>query len=439
MKSVTRFAPSPTGNLHVGNLRTAIFNFIIARKSGGEFILRLDDTDKERSSQVYADQIKRDLEWLGLEWDRCEKQSERMDQYLTAIQKMRTESHIYECFETTKELELKRKKQLNMGEPPVYDRAALKLTESELTRLRSERPSYWRFRLDHDDVNWTDGILGKVSINTKSISDPVIVRADGLPLYTLASVVDDINFGISHIVRGSDHVTNTAAQVEIIRKLGGSTPVFAHHSLLVGVNGEPLSKRVKDLSLKELKAKGFEAEAVFSFMAQLGSSTSIDNGNTVESVKQNFDLTKFGGNPTKFDLGLLSILSKKHVSNLDFSEISSYLNEIMIPLELQTDFWDMARENISKRSDLKYFWKLCIEGASPVILDEDKEFIAMCSSLVPPYPRSKQSWAEFTSNIKSKTKRSGKRLFLPLRRALTGQERGPDMNKLFPLMQSINF
>ncbi|MCB1349953.1 MAG: glutamate--tRNA ligase, partial [Maritimibacter sp.] len=268
--TVTRFAPSPTGYLHVGNLRTALFNWLIARAQGGTFILRLDDTDPERSKQEYADGIQEDLEWLGLTWDRIERQSARLDRYEEAARELRDKGRFYEAFETPTELDLKRKKQLNMGRPPVYDRAALALSEADRDRLRTERgPGVWRFKLDQERIEWEDGILGPLSIDAASVSDPVLIRADGQVLYTLASVCDDIDFSITHVVRGSDHVTNTGTQIQIIEALGGTVPAFAHHSLLTGPQGEALSKRLGTLSLRDLRAQGVEPMALISHMARL--------------------------------------------------------------------------------------------------------------------------------------------------------------------------
>ncbi|MGY9052550.1 MAG: glutamate--tRNA ligase, partial [Rhodobacterales bacterium] len=256
--TTTRFAPSPTGFIHVGNLRTALFNYMIARKNGGEFILRLDDTDSNRSTTEYADAIKEDLTWLGLDWDRVEKQSHRLERYKQAAQELRDIGRFYECFETPVELDLKRKKQLNMGKPPVYDRSALALTDEQKIKLKSERESHWRFQLDQERIVWVDGILGDLSIDAGSVSDPVLIRGDGQFLYTMASVCDDIDFGITNVVRGSDHVTNTATQIQIIEAMGASVPNFAHHSLLTGPQGEPLSKRLGTLSLRDLRANGLE-------------------------------------------------------------------------------------------------------------------------------------------------------------------------------------
>lgn len=270
--TITRFAPSPTGYIHVGNLRTALFNYLIARKNGGQFILRLDDTDQERSKQEYVDGIKRDLDWLGLHWDRTEHQSKRLDRYAEVAAELRANGRFYEVFETPTELDLKRKKQLNMGKPPVYDRTGLHLSDAEKDALRAEgRQGYWRFQLDHERIEWQDGILGDISIDAASVSDPVLLRADGQVLYTFASSVDDTDMGVTDIVRGSDHVTNTATQIQIIKAIGGTPPSFAHHSLLTGAKGEELSKRIGALSLKDLRENGVAPEALLGLMARLGS------------------------------------------------------------------------------------------------------------------------------------------------------------------------
>ena len=437
MNNITRFAPSPTGFLHVGNLRTAIFNYVVSKKSGGQFILRLDDTDRERSSEHFSDQIKRDLEWLGFEWDRLEKQSTRISLYESAAQKLRESGYLYECFETPKELELKRRKQLSMGRPPVYDRHSLNLSSAEKNRLRAERQGYWRFKLDQRRIEWEDGITGKVSIDTGSLSDPVLIRADGQFLYTLASVVDDIDFGINQVIRGSDHVTNTATQIQLLENLGSRKPSFAHHSLLVGPKGEPLSKRMNNLSLKEFKEIGLEPLAIFIFMAGLGRQNHSVSHMTMEEVLRTFNLSNFGSTPTKFDQKALVTFSQKFLIRLPFNQIKKDLNELGIPENLQVDFWDMAKENIYQRSDLHNLWSLCVDGVEPIILPEDQDFISACKVLMPNVPRNKDSWSAWTNAIKSETARSGKDLFLPLRKALTGRDTGPDMNKLFPLMQKI--
>lgn len=436
-KTVTRFAPSPTGYIHVGNLRTALFNYLIAHKAGGTFILRLDDTDPERSKQEYADGIQEDLQWLGLNWDRMEKQSDRLDRYAAAADELRAAGRLYECFETPTELDLKRKKQLNMGKPPVYDRAALKLSEDDKAALRKDRPGHWRFKLDQERIEWTDGILGELSIDAASVSDPVLIRGDGQVLYTFASVCDDIDFGITHVVRGSDHVTNTATQIQIIQALGGKPPSFAHHSLLTGPQGEALSKRLGTLALRDLRKRGIEPMALLSLLARLGSADPVEVRNSIEEIAENFDLSRFGSAPTKFDVEDLVPLTAKYVSGLSFDEISADLAALDVPAELAESFWDVARENITFRSDLAAWWALCRDGTEPLIDPEDAEFVATAKSLLPARPWDANTWAEWTAAVKEATGRKGKGLFMPLRKALTGQQHGPDMSKLMPLLQNV--
>ncbi|MEM6407836.1 MAG: glutamate--tRNA ligase [Pseudomonadota bacterium] len=436
--TVTRFAPSPTGYLHVGNLRTALFNFLIAKKADGQFILRLDDTDPERSKPEFADAIKQDLEWLGLEWDRVETQSSRLDRYEAAADTLREIGRFYEAFETPTELDLKRKKQLNMGKPPVYDRAALALSEDEKAKLREERGSgVWRFKLDHARINWADGILGDISIDAASVSDPVLIRGDGQVLYTIASVVDDTDMGITHVVRGSDHVTNTATQIQIIEALGGTTPAFAHHSLLTGPQGEALSKRLGTLALRDLRENGVEPLALLSHMARIGSSDPIELRGSMDELIEGFDLSRFGSAPTKFDVDDLYPLTAKHLHGLDLSAVKSDLDALGIPADSQAAFWAVARENITTRHDIATWWELCQNGADPVIDEEDKAFVSEALTLLPDGPYTDQSWSAWTSKVKEATGRKGRGLFMPLRKALTGMDHGPDMSQLLPLLQKI--
>jgi len=437
--TITRFAPSPTGYIHVGNLRTALFNYMIARKSGGQFILRLDDTDPVRSKQEYIDGIMEDLTWLGLTWDRVEKQSDRLARYEEAAQDLRDMGRLYECFETPVELDLKRKKQLNMGKPPVYDRSALNLSEAEKTELRQTRESHWRFKLDWKPIEWTDGILGDRSIDGSTVSDPVLIKGDGQFLYTMASVCDDIDFGITHVVRGADHVTNTATQIQIIQALGGAVPSFAHHSLLTGPQGEALSKRLGTLALRDLRAQGIEPMAVLSQMARLGSSEPIELCNTLDELIAGFDLTSFGAAPTKFDVADLGPLTSRYVASLSVEDMANLLTDMVVPSTLQSDFWDVVRENIATRADAAKWWELCSQGATPLIDAEDKAFVETAKSLLPQQPWTEVSWKAWTGAVKDATGRKGKGLFMPLRKAMTGMEHGPDMSKLMPLLQKVNF
>ena len=436
--TTTRFAPSPTGHIHVGNLRTALFNYLIARKAGGTFILRIDDTDPERSRQEYVDAIKRDLEWLGLTWDRTERQSERLDRYADAADRLRDMGRLYEAFETPVELDLKRKKQLNMGRPPVYDRAALALSDAERDKLRAERgPGVWRFKLDQERIEWSDGILGDLSIDAASLSDPVLIKADGQNLYTMASVVDDTEMGVSHVVRGSDHVTNTATQIQIIRALGGTPPAFAHHSLLTGPQGEGLSKRLGSLALRDLRAQGVEPEALLSLMARLGSSQPVELRMTLEEIADGFDLGQFGAAPTKFDVNDLFPLTARKLHALPFDAIRGDIAELGVPDDKAELFWQVARENITVRGDLEGWWTLFREGAEPVVADEDRAFVAEAMALLPEGELTRDSWGQWTDAVKAATGRKGKNLFMPLRLAVTGQARGPEMADLLPLMQVI--
>lgn len=433
--TITRFAPSPTGFLHVGNLRTALFNYLIARKAGGQFVLRLDDTDPERSTQEYADGIKQDLEWLGLTWDRVERQSDRLDRYNEAADELRAAGRFYECFETPVELDLKRKKQLNMGKPPVYDRAALALTDGEKDALRAERSGHWRFKLDQQRIEWADGILGDLSIDAASVSDPVLIRGDGQFLYTLASVCDDVDFGITHVVRGSDHVTNTATQIQIIQALGGSVPDFAHHSLLTGPQGEALSKRLGTLALRDLRAQGIEPMALLSLMARLGANEPVELRSSMQELIDGFDLSQFGSAPTKFDVADLGPMTAKTVAALPFGQMEAALTDVGVPADIAPAFWEVARENIATRGDVADWWALCRDGAVPLIDAEDADFIATAKNLLPAQPWDGDSWKSWTSAVKEATGRKGRGLFMPLRKALTGMEHGPDMSKLMPLLQ----
>lgn len=436
--TTTRFAPSPTGHIHVGNLRTALFNYLIAKKAGGTFILRLDDTDQERSKEEYADGIKRDLEWLGLHWDRVERQSLRLDRYAEAADQLRAGDRLYEVFETPTELDLKRKKQLNMGKPPVYDRAGLALSDADRDRLRAEgREGYWRFKLDQERIEWTDGILGDISIDAASVSDPVLIRADGQVLYTFASSVDDTDMAVTHIVRGADHVTNTATQIQIIRALGGTPPSFAHHSLLTGAQGEELSKRIGALSIRDLREAGVAPEALLSMMARLGSSQPVELKMTLDDLAEGFDLSQFGASPTKFDAEDLWPLTRERNQALPFDQVADRIAALGVPEGLAERFWHVASQNITKLDDLADWWTIFSQGAEPQIDPEDADFIAQAMPLLPPPPYTDATWGEWTAAVKDATGRKGKGLFMPLRKAVTGQAHGPDMAQVMPLLQVV--
>ena len=435
--TITRFAPSPTGYLHIGNLRTALMNWLIARQNGGTFILRIDDTDAERSRQEYIDAIREDLEWLGLDWDREEHQSARLDRYQAAADSLRAAGRLYEAFETPQELDLKRKKQLNMGQPPVYDRAALRLSDAERDTLRAARGGHWRFKLDQTRINWTDGILDDISIDAASVSDPVLIRGDGQMLYTLASVVDDTEMGVTHVVRGSDHVTNTATQIQIIEAIGGSSPKFAHHSLLTGPQGEALSKRLGTLSLRDLRAEGVEPMAILSLMARLGTSDAVELCTTPAELIAGFDLSKFGSAPTKFDKNDLAPLSARILHEKSYDQVATELRDMGLPAGAGQEFWLAIRENLNTLDEARDWWTVCETGGTPVIEDQNRDFIDKAMQMLPPRPWDDTTWSGWTNALKAETGRKGRDLFMPLRQALTGYSHGPDMKKLMPMLQSL--
>ena len=433
---VTRFAPSPTGYIHVGNLRTALMNYLIARKSGGTFILRLDDTDQERSKQEYIDALMQDLDWLGLHWDRVERQSLRYDRYHAAADRLRAEERFYECFETPTELDLKRKKAAAMGRPPVYDRASLGLSDEQKAAARAEgKQGYWRFLLNQTRIEWEDGIIGPLSIDAASVSDPVLIRADGQVLYTFASSVDDIEMGVTHIVRGADHVTNTATQIQIMEAMGGTPPAFAHHSLLTGAQGEELSKRLGTLSLRDLRARGVEPMALLSLMARLGSSKPVELASSIDDLAAGFDVSSFGAAPTKFDAEDLFPLTRGVVQAKPFAEVAPRIAALGVPAGMAEAFWAVARGNITVLDDLAGWWALIRDGAEPLVDEADRDFVAQALAMLPPQPWTNATWGEWTQAVKDATGRKGKDLFRPLRRALTGRDAGPEMADLMPLLK----
>ena len=432
--TTTRFAPSPTGYLHVGNLRTAVLNWLVAVKAGGTFILRIDDTDLERSKPEFTDQIKRDLEWLGLQWDREEHQSARFDRYNAAADDLRAAGRLYDCYETPLELDLKRKKQLNAGKPPVYDRAALALSDDEKAALKADRDPHWRFKLEHREVQFDDLIRGPQKIDAASLSDPVLFRADGQLLYTLASVVDDADMGVTHVVRGADHVTNSGAQIQIFEALGASAPQMAHHSLLTDVDGGALSKRLGTLALKDLREAGVEPEALVSLMARLGASLPVEVMTDRQVLIDNFDLGQFGMSPTKFDTDALHDHSAKTLRAMSFDDVSARLADLNVPSAIAQTFWAAIGPNLD-RMDQVSEWLDLLENGTPLKIEgEDADFVAQAMELLPARPWDDGTWKAWTDAAKQASGRKGRGLFQPLRRALTGRDHGPDMGALMPLL-----
>ena len=427
--TVTRFAPSPTGALHLGNIRTALFNALIARKAGGHFILRIDDTDPERSEERYVDAIRRDMEWLGLTWDSEARQSARMDMYRDAAETLKAAGRLYPCWETPAELALKRKTQLQMKRPPVYDRAALALSDAEKAALAAERPAHWRFRLDRETIAWEDGVRGPQSIDAASVSDPVLIREDGQFLYSLCSVVDDADLGVTDIVRGADHVTNTATQIQMFEALGAPTPALAHHSLMVGENGEKLSKRLGGLAVHELREAGLEAGAVIAYLARLGSSRPVEAMAALADVADGFELTTFGLSPTRITMDELSALSSRMVREAPFDAVSDRL-----PAGIDARLWAVIRPNLDRLEDAALWLAITRGDFTPVIAEDDAAFVAEALALLPAAPWDGDTWKAWTTAVKAATGRKGRGLFMPLRRALTGQDHGPDMGAFMPFL-----
>ena len=425
----TRFAPSPTGLLHVGNARAALFCFLFAKKHDGQFVLRLDDTDRERSTQAFADAIQADLDWLGLKWDETARQSDRFERYDGVFETLVAQGHVYACYETPEELERKRKRQLARGKPPVYDRAGLALSADEKATLEAEgRSAHWRFKLSGNQVTWRDLVRGEQKIDTASVSDPVIRRADGSWLYTLPSVVDDLDMNISHVIRGEDHVTNTAAQVELITALGGEVPEFAHFSLMLGADGSGLSKRLGSLALADLRDSGLEPISLNAHIARLGTADPVVPAQTMQEIIDGFDMARLGRAPARFDPEDVTRLNARILHETSYAAVAERLAEIGAPA--QPEFWEAMRGNIEKFADMQNIMALINGPITPVVETDDADYIAQARTLLPDAPFDTESWSDWTARLKDETGRKGRALFMPLRMALTGQSHGPEMQHL---------
>lgn len=433
MTTIVRFAPSPTGKLHVGNIRAALTNYLFARKTGGKFLLRLDDTDTERSTEEFAKGIETDLAWLGLRHDLFAKQSERAAEHKAVAERLRAMGRLYPCYETADELDKRRKRQLSQHKPPVYDRAALMLTEEQRVELEAKgRRPHWRFKLSGKPVEFTDIIRGLVHIETESLSDPVLVREDGSFLYTLPSVVDDIDLKITHVIRGEDHVTNTGVQVELFEALGAPVPSFAHFSMLIGKGGEALSKRIGSLSIEEFRDGSVEPQALNSLLAKLGTSDPVVARGTLEELVADFDLSRFSRAPAHFDEAELKAINHKLLHVKPFATVASELQRLGVGGDAA--FWETIRDNIQLLNEAQGWWRVVEGPLVPVI--ENVEFAEQARVLLPLGPFNEATWSEWTAAIGAKTGAKGKALFMPLRLALTGQPHGPEMKKLLPLIGS---
>lgn len=437
-----RFAPSPTGRIHIGNIRTATLNWLFAKKSGGHFMLRLDDTDTVRSTEEFAQAIRDDLTWLGLTWDQEERQSARTATYDAAAAALKKTGHLYPCYETEDELDRRRKRQLAMQRPPIYNRAALKLTPAEIAAFDADgRKPHWRFRLPNTSgpgdleprqtfIEWNDLIRGPQHVDLGSLSDPVLVRADGSYLYTFTSVVDDAEFGVTHIVRGEDHVTNTGVQLAIFQAMNAAAPTFGHHSLLIGADGHALSKRLGALSVQSFRDSGLEPMAVLSHAALVGTSDAIEPHKVHDELAALLDFSKISTAPGRFDVEELNGLNAKLLLKFDYAEVADRLAAMGVGGG--EAFWLAVRGNLHVLQDAKTWWDVVSGPLAPTI--EDAAFTAKAAEHVPADPFTTDTWSAWTNAVKSATGAKGKALFHPLRLALTARDSGPDMKSLLPFI-----
>lgn len=429
-----RFAPSPTGYLHIGNARTALWNYLIAKKAGGRFILRLDDTDTERSREEYARAIEEDLGWLGIHWNLLERQSLRVARYAEKLDELKAAGLVYPAYETPDELDRKRKRQQARGLPPVYDRASLKLTADERAALEAKgRQPHWRFRLSGTMVEWRDGVRGLCHIDTSSLSDPVLVREDGTVLYTFASVVDDIDMGVTDVLRGEDHVANTAVQIEIFRALGAAPPRFSHHNLIVAASGEAMSKRTGALSIRSFRQAGAEPLAVAAVAVLTGTSEPVHAVHRLADLAELADLSKISRALTKFDPDEIETLSRRMLHEKPFALVAEGLAAQGIGGPKAEPFWNAVRGNLVQFDEAQSWWNI-INGPMAPHVRPDAALIAAALPLLPPAPWDETTWGTWTKAVGAATGAKGKALFLPLRLALTGLDHGPELKQLLPLI-----
>ncbi len=442
MTIIVRFAPSPTGYLHIGNARTALINWLYAKQGGGQFVLRLDDTDAQRSTDEFATAIIADLAWLGIKPDRLEHQSARASAHDAAAARLRAKGLLYPCYETPDELERRRKRQMAQGKPPIYDRAALRIDDEERKELESQgRTPHWRFMLpNHDgdpfhtrrtEVNWHDLVRGPQTVDLASMSDPVLVRGDGGYLYTLPSVVDDVEFGVTAIIRGDDHVTNTGVQIALFKALDATPPEFGHHNLLTTASGEGLSKRLGSLSLQGLRKDGFEAMAVASLAVLIGTSGPVEALADMNALAARLSLGAISKSPARFDVSELENLNARLVHHMDYDQARPALKEV--GADAGAEFWHAVRGNLQKVQDAE-IWRRAVEAAKPEIDADDREFISRAAAMLPLEPWDETIWKTWTDALKAETGRKGRQLFMPIRKALTGHDHGPELAQLLPLI-----
>ncbi len=430
----TRFAPSPTGYLHIGNMRTALLCYLYAQKACGTFMLRIDDTDAERSKEEYVDRLKEDLTWLGISWDEEARQSDRLDAYQAAITQLKESGRLYACYESKEELDVKRKMQLSRGLPPIYDRAGLKLTDAEIATFEAEgRTPHYRFKLHDSDLAWEDEIRGSVCFSAAHTSDPILVRENGAFTYMLPSTVDDIAFEITHVLRGEDHVNNTAIQLQLFEALGGKIPTFAHNALIKSKEGK-ISKRAGGFSVRDLRDEGVRPMAIASFLAKIGTSDNVELRDNLQALAEEFDISRFSKSSTSYDPDDIYRLNTQILHHANWDEVKAEIAALGVD-GADEAFWHAVRANISSIAEVQEWWQICrkpLQGTQDS--EEDAQFVRDAADLLPDGEFHAETWSQWIASVKEASGRKGKGLFMPIRRALSAQDHGPELAVLLPLI-----
>ncbi len=427
-----RFAPSPTGLLHIGNARSAAINWAYIKNKGGDFILRIDDTDLERSKKKYENKIKENLLWLGLSWSKTFNQSKRKDIYDKKILLLKESKRIYPCFESAEELSLKRKTQLLSGKPPIYDRSALKLTSNQIENLTKEgKTPHWRFKLEDEIIEWQDLIKGKVSFDSKNLSDPVLIREDGSLLYHLPSVVDDVEENITDIIRGEDHITNTAFHIQLFKSLNAKIPHFGHHPFITDEEGKSFGKRLDSISIQKMYEDGFESLTLLNYLLSIGTSKNLSKEKNIDKLVNNFNIDNLASSSPKFSISVLKLLNKDLLQSYDFSDTKKKFIDLNIK-DASEDFWIFIKNNINYFSESLDWIKVI--NSTEIYIQEPNDYLNAAAELLPEDPYDETTWDVWTDLIKNKTGKKGKELFMPIRFALTGREKGPELKYLLPLL-----
>ena len=429
-----RFAPSPTGLLHVGNVRSAILNWVYSKKNNGNFILRLDDTDQSRSTKEFEEKIKENLNWLGINWDKTFNQSKRVENYNFKIEKLKNDGRLYPCFESSEELSLKKKSLLASGKPPIYDRSSLLLNGEEIIKkISSGKKPHWRFKLEEGIIEWDDLIKGNVNFDPKNLSDPILIREDGSLLYHLPSVIDDVEEEITHIIRGEDHISNTAFHIQLFKALDAKAPHFAHHPFLTDQEGKGFGKRIGSLSIENLKSEGYEQITILNYLTNIGSSEDIKPEISIDNIVESFDIKNISNSSAKFSERVLKSLNSDVLKNYKFEQVNKKLDLEIKGIDLEK-LWIFSQNNIEFLKDVKD-WVKTIDSIIPIEQhDIPNNLIKSAIENIPEEPFTYETWDKWTKSIMEQTGLKGKSLFMPLRLILTGKERGPELKNFLPLL-----